>query len=156
MMNVVFLSPHFPPQYFRFCLNLKQAGANVLGIGDEPYERLSQDARAALSEYYRVDDMHDYDALLRACGHFTHRYGKFNRHYVNSHEDILSPYGGFIVQVQCVPGVFSSALGDVGYIFRSESRDEILDIWFYPPDGSLRGPDHAHRGTQLVEPAFET
>ena len=78
-MNIVFLSPHFPSHYFRFCLNLKQAGANVLGIGDEPYERLSPDVQTALSEYYRVDDMHDYDALLRACGHFTHRYGKIDR-----------------------------------------------------------------------------
>lgn len=78
-MNVVFLSPHFPPHYFRFCLNLKTAGANVLGVGDEPYENLSQDVHSALTEYYQVDDMHDHDALVRACGFFTHRYGKIDR-----------------------------------------------------------------------------
>jgi hypothetical protein len=78
-MNVVFLSPHFPPHYFRFCLNLKSAGANVLGIGDEPYDNLSQEVRTALTEYYRVDDMHNYDALVRACGFFIHRYGKIDR-----------------------------------------------------------------------------
>ena len=78
-MNIVFLSPHFPPQYFRFCLNLKLAGANVLGIGDEPFENMSHDVRGALTEYYRVDDLRDYDALLRACGFFTHRYGKIDR-----------------------------------------------------------------------------
>ena len=78
-MNVVFLSPHFPPHYFRFCWSLKAAGANVLGIGDEPYDNLSQEVRAALTEYYRIDDMHDYDALVRACGYFTHRYGKIDR-----------------------------------------------------------------------------
>jgi hypothetical protein len=78
-MNVVFLSPHFPPHYFRFCLNLKAAGANVLGVGDEPYENLSQDVRTALTEYYQVDDMHNYDALVRACGYFTHRWGKIDR-----------------------------------------------------------------------------
>ena len=78
-MNIVFLSPHFPPQYFRFCLNLKLAGANVLGIGDEPFESMSHDVRGALTEYYRVDDLRDYDALLRACGFFTHRYGKIDR-----------------------------------------------------------------------------
>ena len=53
-MNIVFLSPHFPSHYFRFCLNLKAAGANVLGVGDEPYGNLSQDLRAALTEYYQV------------------------------------------------------------------------------------------------------
>jgi len=78
-MNVVFLSPHFPPHYFRFCLNLKAAGANVLGVGDEPYDKLSQEVRSALTEYYQVDDMHDYGALVRACGFFTHRYGKIDR-----------------------------------------------------------------------------
>jgi hypothetical protein len=78
-MNVVFLSPHFPPHYCRFCSNLKAAGANVLGVGDEPFDNLAQDVRNALTEYYQVDDMHDYDALVRACGFFTHRYGKIDR-----------------------------------------------------------------------------
>jgi hypothetical protein len=78
-MNVVFLSPHFPPHYLRFCQNLKAAGANVLGVGEEPYEGLSEDLRTALTEYYQVDDMHNYDALVRACGFFTHRYGKIDR-----------------------------------------------------------------------------
>ena len=78
-MNVVFLSPHFPPHYFRFCLHLKRAGANVLGIGNEYDENLSPELRAALTEYYRVDDMHRYDALVRALGYFTHRYGKIDR-----------------------------------------------------------------------------
>lgn len=78
-MNIVYLSPHFPPQYHRFCLNLKQSGANVLGIGDEPYDRLNAEVCDSLTEYYRVDDMHDYDALLRACGFFTHKYGRIDR-----------------------------------------------------------------------------
>jgi hypothetical protein len=85
-MNVVFLSPHFPPHYFRFCLNLKLAGANVLGIGDESYESLSPDVRTSLTEYYKVDDMHNYDSLVRACGYFTHRYGKIG------HLDSLNEY----------------------------------------------------------------
>jgi len=67
-MNIVFLSPQFPPHYFRFCRSLKAAGANVLGIGDEPYDNLSQEVRSALTEYYRIDNMHNYDALVRACG----------------------------------------------------------------------------------------
>ena len=79
LMNVVFLSPHFPPHYFQFCLRLKAAGANVLGIGDELYDSLDREVRAALTEYYRVDDLHTYDALVRACGYFTHRYGKIDR-----------------------------------------------------------------------------
>ena len=78
-MNIVYLSPHFPPHYHLFCRHLKQAGANVLGIGDALYYDLAVEVRDALTEYYRVDDMNDYDALLRACGFFTHKYGKIDR-----------------------------------------------------------------------------
>jgi hypothetical protein len=39
-----------------------------LGVGDEQYDNLSQDVRTALTEYYQIDDMHNYDALVRACG----------------------------------------------------------------------------------------
>lgn len=78
-MNIVYLSPHFPPHYYQFCRQLKVAGANVLGIADTPYDQLPHEVRDALTEYYRVDDMHDYDALVRACGYFTHRYGKIDR-----------------------------------------------------------------------------
>jgi hypothetical protein len=60
-------------------MNLKATGANVLGIGDEPYDMLAPDVRSSLTEYYQVDDMHNYDDLVRACGHFIHRYGKIDR-----------------------------------------------------------------------------
>jgi len=36
-----------------------------------------------------------------------------------------------MVQIESVPGVFSSALGDIGYIFRSERLDEMLKIVHY-------------------------
>ncbi len=78
-MNVVSLSPHFPPNYYRFCVGLKELGACVLGLADAPYDALRAELRAALAEYYRVDDMHDYDRLLRALGHFTHRHGRIDR-----------------------------------------------------------------------------
>lgn len=78
-MNVVFLSPHFPPTHYLYCVHLKALGANVLAISDEPYEQLRPELRDALSEYYRVSDMHHYDEVLRAVGHFTHRYGKIQR-----------------------------------------------------------------------------
>jgi biotin carboxylase len=78
-MNIVYLSPHFPHHYHQFCKNLKQMGATVLGIGDTPYDDLDQAVKDALTEYYRLPDMHDYDGLVRACGYFTHRYGKLDR-----------------------------------------------------------------------------
>jgi hypothetical protein len=78
-MNVVFLSPHFPPSIATFCIRLREAGATVLGVADAPFESLRPELRGALTEYYRVGDMHDRDALLRALGYLTHRYGKIER-----------------------------------------------------------------------------
>jgi hypothetical protein len=48
--------------------------------------------------------------------------------YRHSHEDIMARFGGRIMQVVSVPGVFSSALGSVGYIFRSPDLSEIEAI----------------------------
>lgn len=78
-MNVVFLSPHFPPHLWLFCARLRELGATVLGIADAPWEMLRPELRDVLTEYYRVPDLHDEDALVRALGYFTHRYGKLDR-----------------------------------------------------------------------------
>lgn len=84
-MNFVFLSPHFPPNYYQFAVHLHQLGAKVLGLADEPYDHLRGELRDALTEYYLVGNMHNYDELLRALGFFTHRYGKLDR--IDSHNE---------------------------------------------------------------------
>ncbi len=77
-MNFVFLSPHFPPNYYQFCVHLRALGANVLGISDEPFDHLRPDLKDALTEYYWVPNLHNYDDLVRAMGYFTHHYGKLD------------------------------------------------------------------------------
>ena len=39
-MNFIFISPQFPRTYWNWCDRLKKNGANVLGIGDTPYDQL--------------------------------------------------------------------------------------------------------------------
>lgn len=75
-MNFVYLSPHFPPNYALFVSALRRQGATVLGLADEPFENLSTGLKTDLTEYFRVNNMHHYDDLVRAMGYFTHRYGK--------------------------------------------------------------------------------
>ena len=84
-MNIVLLSPYFPTNYYNFAVALRQNGVNVLGLGDTPYDQLRPELRDALTEYFSVDDLHDYDQLVRACGYFTHRYGKLDR--IESHNE---------------------------------------------------------------------
>ena len=77
-MNYVYLSPHFPPNYYNFCVALKKFGVNVLGLADEQYDLLRPELRHALTEYFRVEDLHNYDQLVKALGYFTFKYGKIN------------------------------------------------------------------------------
>lgn len=48
--------------------------------------------------------------------------------YRNTHAQIMDAYGQCMVQVASVPGVFSSALGDAGYMFRSSELAQIKEI----------------------------
>ena len=77
-MNFVFISPHFPQHYWRFCAALKKNGVRVLGVADAAREDLLPKLRDALTDYYRVDSLEDGDQMLRAMGYFTHKYGKID------------------------------------------------------------------------------
>ena len=77
-MNFVFISPHFPHTYWQFCDRLRRNGINVLGIGDCPYDDLEVPLRAALTEYYRVTSLEDYDQVYRAVAFFAFKYGKID------------------------------------------------------------------------------
>ena len=78
-VNVVCLSPHFPPNMWLYTRRLREAGANVLGIADAAYEGLRPELRDDLTEYYRVDDLHSADQLRSAVAHFMARHGRIDR-----------------------------------------------------------------------------
>ncbi|MDD2772702.1 MAG: ATP-grasp domain-containing protein [Elusimicrobiales bacterium] len=78
-MNFLFVSPHFPPNYRNFCAALKREGCTVLGLGDGKFSCFDPELKAALDWYCQVDDMHNYDELVRACGFLTGRFGKLDR-----------------------------------------------------------------------------
>lgn len=78
-MNIVFLSPHFPPNFYNFCVRLREQGARVHGIADQPWDNLRPELRNCLHEYFHVHDMHNYDELVKALGYFTYRSGKLDR-----------------------------------------------------------------------------
>lgn len=84
-MNIVFLSPHFPTNFYNFCVALRRAGANVLGVADAPFDSLRYELRSALNEYFRVEEMLDYDQMLRAVAFLTYRHGKID--HLESHNE---------------------------------------------------------------------
>ena len=78
MKNVIFLSPNFPTNYWRFCRELKNNGMNVLGIGDQPYDELAQDLKDSLNEYYKVSSLENYEEVYRAVAFFIFKYGRID------------------------------------------------------------------------------
>ena len=77
-MNFIFLSPNFPKTYHHFTACLKDNGVTTLGIGDAPYDELSQECRDSLVEYYKVSSLENYDEVFRACAFFSFKYGKID------------------------------------------------------------------------------
>ncbi len=84
-MNVVLLSPHFPPNYYQFAVGLAHTGVNAFGIGDAPFATLRPELREALTEYYQVSNLHHYDQVMRACAYFVHRHGRID--WLESHNE---------------------------------------------------------------------
>lgn len=84
-MNVIFLSPHFPVNHRHYCARLRERGVNVLGLADEPWERLSGEQQRSMTEYFRVEDLENYEAVYRAVAWLIHRHGRIDR--VESHAE---------------------------------------------------------------------
>ena len=77
-MNVVFLSPGFPPTAPAFCLALARQGVTVLGVGDEPLRPELAEARA-LAAYVQVPRMGEYEILRQAVADLQARFGRIDR-----------------------------------------------------------------------------
>ena len=118
-MKFVYFSPHFPTNGAEFCDRLKQAGATVLGIGDASYDQLGPKLKGALSEYYRIGNMEDGDQVLRAMGHFIHRWGRLDRfeslneHWLEQDADIRTDFN--------IPGIREDFVENLKH--KSKMRD---------------------------------
>ena len=77
-MNYIFISPAYPVTCTYFCDRLSRLGVNVLGIGDVPYDTLNDQLKSALTEYYYVDTLEDYDRVYRAVAFYIHKYGRID------------------------------------------------------------------------------
>ncbi len=119
-MNVVFLSPSFPPTAADFCLALKREGVTVLGIGDAP---LAPESRAleGLAEYVNEPNMADPGALKAAFMSLQQRYGKIHRidsngeHWLESEARLRDDFG--------VPGLSQAE------VVRLRSKSEMAKIF---------------------------
>jgi carbamoylphosphate synthase large subunit len=157
-MNVIFLSPAFPPTARHFCRALSERGVHVLGIGDEPYA--AQRAEFAnLADYVFEPNMADYEALRRAVASLRSRYGSIDRidsngeHWLEAEARLRDDFGVTGLQsaelrkhrsklgmaetfraagVPHPPGVFVSSAGQV----RAFAAEHGFPLVFKPDTGS--------------------
>lgn len=118
-MNFIVISPHFPKNFELFTHRLHDAGINTLGIADEPYDQLSPALKEKLTEYYRVDNMLDYDQVYRAVAYFAHKYGKIDR--IESHNEFWLELDARLRTDFNVPGYQLSEIENVK--FKSKMKE---------------------------------
>lgn len=109
MKNFVFISPHFPDNYWKFCIALKERGFNVLGVGDAPYNEIKDECKYALQEYYLCSFMDNFENEKRAVQYFKDKYGDID--YIESNNEYWL--------------VKDATLRDIFNIHTSFSKDEI-------------------------------
>lgn len=78
-MNFIVISPNYPQNFQEFTVSLAKKGFNVLGIGNESYDELSDKIKNSLKEYYKVSDLHNLDEVKRGVAFFFHKYGVIDR-----------------------------------------------------------------------------
>ncbi len=85
-MNYLVISPFYPENFQPFTIELsKKEGVTVLGIGQEPYDQLPEELRAALTEYFRVENLENLDEVKRAAAFLIYKHGPIDR--VESHNE---------------------------------------------------------------------
>lgn len=107
-MNVVMVSPHFPPNFTLFSTRLHACGVNVLGIGDPNWELLPQGLGDALTDYYRVDDLGRLDQMMSACSYFREKYGPLDR--LESHNEFWLESDARLRESFAIPGLKTADL----------------------------------------------
>ena len=78
-MNYLLVSPNFPVMQEFFAKKLVEKGVKVLGIGSESYDNLSDSLKSSLSEYYKVDDLENYEDVLRGVAYLIYKHGIIDR-----------------------------------------------------------------------------
>ena len=84
-MNYIVISPYYPENFQQFTIELANRGIQVFGIGQEPYEQLGAPLQAALTEYFRVEDLENVEEVKRAVAFLFYKHGPIDR--IESHNE---------------------------------------------------------------------
>ncbi len=74
-MNVLFLSPGYPPEMNLFTRGLADVGAHVIGFGDQPEGGLDPDLKRHLTAYVQVGSFTDEESVISEARKWNDRVG---------------------------------------------------------------------------------
>jgi len=123
-MNVIYFSPHFPHNYISFIEELsKKPAVNVIGMADADYDQLPENLKNSLNDYYKVNNMEDYDEVMRGVAYLTHKHGKID------HLDSLNEYWLFTeAKLRTdfnIPGLKNDVIEDMK--FKSKMKQRFIN-----------------------------
>ena len=143
-MNVLFLSPGYPPEMPKFTRGLAEAGARVIGMGDQHESALPDVARRNLSMYVQSGGFGDENAILAQVRELA---GRVRIHQVECQWEPLMVLAARIREMLGLPGM---TVAETVPFRDKETMKQVLDA------AGVRVPHHARAHTRAeVEAAIE-
>jgi len=133
-MNVVMLSPGFPLEMAYFTRALAQAGASVIGVGDQPIQALPPEARDHLAHYEHVS-LAEEDAVLAAL------HGLARHAQIDQVECLWEPYMVLAARIRGQLGLPGMTVEQTLPFRDKELMKQVLD------EAGVRTPRHASTST---------
>ena len=103
----------------------------MLGIADAPYESLSNELKDSLTEYYKVDNLENYDEVYRAVAFFAFKYGRID--WIESNNEFwLEQDARLRTDFHVLTGIDSSRIQCI------KEKSEMKKIYFKAPIPTAR------------------
>lgn len=129
-MNYLVLSPFYPENFQKFSIELAKKGVTVLAIGQEPYDQLGPDLQAALTEYFRVENLEDLEEVKRAAAFLFYKHGAFDR--IESQNEHWLEHDAALREQFNIPGVRPKDLKKTKYKSEMKKYFQKADVPVVP------------------------
>lgn len=120
-MNFIYIAPYLPQNFHPFITALADQDIQVLGIGQESYDELTDAMKDAFTEYFRVEDIHDYDEVSRAVAFLFYHHGPIDA--IESFKEEYITFEAALREQFHVPGPKPRD------VVRTESRAKMVDYF---------------------------
>jgi hypothetical protein len=137
-MNLLYISPEFPPNFQTFILRLRDEGVRVWAIGEADFYTMPEPVRAALSWYVRCD-LHDRGAVDRALDDLVNCVmvpaGHGSLHLAESHNEFWMRLEAHVNERFNLPGIRPSDMDRLKR--KSTMKAQFRDLGLRVAKGAL-------------------